>query len=152
MKPPFVRNPYNYDTNQAGDDSGLKCLDKTRTQQSFAEEVDINTIVRRFNLTGEIPAGIRMPEYGDYTGISDFKTAMDALAIANEAFDAMPASVRSRFHNSPAEFVDFCLDDANREEAEKLGLVPKKTLVAPQPAPEPKPGATTPAPDPKTVT
>lgn len=123
---PMLLAAYDYDEfaiNSAA--SGLACaVGSSMAKQSFAEEVDINTIVRRFGLTGELPSAVRMPEYGDYAGVSDFKTAMDALAVANEAFDAMPASVRARFHNNPDEFVNFCLDDKNIEEARKLGLVP----------------------------
>lgn len=125
MKPsfPFVRNAYNYDRNLASDESGLRCDDVSLTKQSFAEEADINTIVRRFHLTGQLPENVRAPQYQDFEGVFDFHSAMNAVAAAGESFDAMPAEVRSRFHNNPAEFVDFCSDAANREEAVKLGLV-----------------------------
>lgn len=123
MKTVFVRSPYNYDMNKAGDESALHCKDPSRAKQEFAEEADINTIVKRFNLTGQLPENVRMPTYGDFEGIFDFHSAMNAIAQANEAFDAMPAAVRARFHNNPAEFVDFCSDEKNREEATRLGLV-----------------------------
>lgn len=126
---PFVRNPYNYDMNAAGNESGLKCLDLSLTKQSFLEETDINTIVNRFHLTGELPTNIRMPTYGDFTGVHDFHTAMNAVAVARESFDAMPADIRARFHNSAEEFVDFCSDDANIPEARKMGLVPAAEVV-----------------------
>lgn len=151
MKNVFVRSTYNYDMNKAGDESALHCKDPSLAKQEFAEEADINTIVRRFNLTGQLPENIRMPTYGDFEGIFDFHSAMNAIAQANEAFDAMPANVRARFHNNPAEFVDFCLDDNNREEATKLGLVRPATAgnpgtgdpaldgpAGPQGAPKPK--------------
>lgn len=119
----FIRSPFNYDRDLASLESGLKCEDGSRTQQSFAEEVDINTIVRRFGLTGELPQDVAAPTYGDFVGVYDFHTAMNAVAKAHEAFDAMPAQVRSRFNNDAGAFVDFCSDEANREEAVKLGLV-----------------------------
>lgn len=130
MKVPFVRNPYNYDRDRASDDAGLRCDDLSLCKQSFAEEVDINTIVRRFHLTGELPTDVRAPQYVDFEGVFDFHSAMNAVARAGESFDRMPAHVRARFHNSPAEFVDFCSDAANRSEAVKLGLVfDKKELT-----------------------
>lgn len=146
MKPPFVRSPYNYDMEKAGTETGIKCEDKSLAQQQFAAEADINTIVKRFNLTGQLPENIRMPQYGDYSGVYDFHTAMNAVALANEAFDAMPANVRARFNNDPAQFVDFCLDDKNLEEATKLGLVHPDKLP---PTPLPDRGEPTPqrAPD-----
>lgn len=142
VKGPFVRNPYNYDMNQASDESGLKCEDKTLAKQSFLEEVDINTIVRRFNLTGQLPDNVRMPTYQDFEGIFDFHSAMNAVTRAEEAFRALPADVRSRFHNDPGEFHDFFLDENNRPEAVKLGLVEPKPPVEPEPTPAPAPAAT----------
>lgn len=141
MKPPFLRTAYNYDTNKAGDESAIQCQDQSMTQQHFAEECDINTIVKRFNLTGQLPENIRMPVFEDYENIFDFHSAMNSIAKANEAFDAMPAEVRARFHNDPGEFVTFCLDEKNREEATRLGLVapPAAAKVNPGGTPTPKP-------------
>lgn len=133
QKAPFVRNPYNYDMNDAGDESALECLDKSLTKQSFLEESDINTIVRRFALTGELPSNVRAPQYGDFTGVADYHSALNAIRIAEESFYSMPAEVRLRFDNDPGKFVDFCSDDNNRQEAEKLGLVmPRATQPAPK--------------------
>jgi phage internal scaffolding protein len=125
----FVRSPYNYDMDAVSDETSLVCKDASLAKQSFAEESDINTLVRRFGLTGELPTNVRMPSYGDFTIVSDFHSAMNAVAQANEAFDAMPALVRARFDNDPGKFVDFCADDSNRAEAEKLGLVSAEAIA-----------------------
>lgn len=125
IKEVFVRSPYNYDRDAASDDSGLKCLDESRAQQSFAEECDINVIVRRFGLTGQLPPDMRFPTSGDFTGVNDFQTAMNAVVAARQEFDKMPAHVRARFHNDPAELIAFLDDADNRSEAVKLGLIPK---------------------------
>jgi len=130
MIKPFLRTAYNYDTNEASDESGLACTDKSKTKQSFKDECDINTIVKRFGITGELPIGVRMPSYGDFTSVGNFHEAMNAIAQANESFDAMPAEIRARFHNDPAEFVEFCGNDNNIEEARKLGLVPAAEIIA----------------------
>ena len=47
----------------------------------------------------------------------------------------LPADVRTRFNNDAGALVDFVSDDANRAEAEKLGLVLPKASE-PNPAPE----------------
>lgn len=126
----FLRTPYNYDTLAASRESGVDAsVEPSLTHQSFAEEADINTIVKRFGLTGELPSNVRMPEFADFTEVHDFKTAMDAVARSREAFEAMPADVRARFGNDPAAFVDFCTDSSNLEEARKLGLVPAVELA-----------------------
>lgn len=125
---------YDYDTNAAGDASGLKCKDKSLAQQNYLNDTDINTIVERFGITGELPTNVRMPQFADFQGIFDFQTAMNSIRHAQESFAAMPANVRARFHNDPAEFLDFVDDPANKPEAIKLGLV-----EAPLPAPSPEP-------------
>lgn len=130
----FVRSMYNYDVDAASDASGLLCEDASLTHQSFAEECDINTIIRRFGLSGELPEGNVAPTYQTFDGVFDFQSAMNAVAVARESFDLMPAEVRARFHNDPQQFVVFCSDEANRDEAMKLKLVLPKAVEAP-PAP-----------------
>lgn len=125
---PFVRNPYNYDTNKAGDESGLDTGTEGGAKQSFKEECDINTIVKRFGIGYEMPQNHRIPQYGDFTGISDFHTAMNAVATAREAFDELPADIRAKFHNDPGKYVDFCLDDKNRDQLKEMGLLSAEAL------------------------
>lgn len=141
---PFVRSAFNYDRDAASLDSGLACEDKSLTKQSFAEECDINVIARRFGLTGELPQGVRLPRYEDFSEAFDFHSAMNAIAQANESFSALPAEVRARFLNDPGRFVDFCADRGNRDEAIRLGLI-DKPLPAPA-APAAAPLAVNPTP------
>lgn len=127
----FLRTPYNYDTMEASDASALTCDDPSLAQQHMKEESDINTIVRRFGLTGELPSGVRMPQYGDFTGVTDYHSALNAVIAAQDSFAQLPADIRTRFGNDAAAFVDFCMNEENRAEAEKLGLVvPKAPITA----------------------
>lgn len=121
-KTPFVRNPYNYDVDEASNEAGLACKDKSRTIHSQAQETNINEIVRKFHLTGELPQNVRLPTYGDFTGINSFHEAANAIAQANEQFDMLPAHIRARFHNDPGEFVEFCSNEDNAPELVKMGL------------------------------
>lgn len=123
MKPPFLRTPYNYDRDVASDEAGLVCPEPTLAQQQFRDEADINTIMERFGRTGEVIVPVKAPEYGDFTEVFDYHTAMNKLIEAQDAFDAFPARIRSRFDNDAGKFVDFVMDDNNRLEAEQLGLV-----------------------------
>ncbi len=133
----FLRTPYNYDTMQVSNETGLECLDESLAQQHARDETDINTIVRRFGLTGELPNGVRAPQYGDFTEATDYHTAMNAVISANNAFMQLPADVRSRFNNDAGAFVDFCSDEKNRAEAQSLGLiVGSPSEPTPNPAPE----------------
>ena len=133
----FVRNPYNYDADEASRVSGLECLDAGRTQQQFAEESDINTIVRRFGLTGQLPDEVRVPQSGDFTGIVDYQSAMNAVRQAEEGFMELPPDLRYRFGNDPQRLLEFMEDGSNLEEARKLGLVNKAPEVPREEVPKP---------------
>ena len=103
---------------------GLVCdPEEDVAQQQFKEEVDINTIVKRFGLTGALPENLRMPVSGDFTGVTDFQSAMNLVRQAEEEFLRIPADVRARFANDPGQLMAFLDDEKNRDEAIKLGLV-----------------------------
>lgn len=113
-------------------DTPLECLDDSLAIQSAEEESNINTIVKRFGLTGEMPSDIRMPKSGDFTNMPDFHTAMILVRKSQEEFLRVPADLRARFANDPQRFMEFFEDDANRDEARKLGLL-KDIPVSPEP-------------------
>jgi len=136
---PFFRSPYNYDMADVSRETGVVCDDPSLAVQSERDECDINTIVRRFGLTGKMPVGVRMPTYGDFVGVSNYQDAVHAMMQADASFMQLPADVRARFRNDPALFVEFCSDPKNLEEARSLGLAP---AVEPSPlaSSEPSPG------------
>ena len=121
----FVRSPYNYDVNEASSAAGSVNEEETRTQQHFKEQCDINRIVKTYAKTGLVPGNVRAPMAEDFYGIVDFHTAMNAVRRGEEAFMELPAELRSRFHNDPQEYVEFCLDKENLDELVQMGLAPK---------------------------
>lgn len=142
----FLRTPYNYDTDHVSEETGLYCPpEESRTQQSQRDDADINVIVRRFGLTGQLPDNIRVPQYGDFTNITNYHDAMNAVIRANGEFARLPANIRTRFNNSPEQFVEFCMNEENIDEMIRLGLIEKRPDGDPKPpvsgepsAPEPK--------------
>lgn len=125
-----VRGAFAYDADAVSRETGL-AIDEEESvvQQQFAEECDINTIVKRFGLTGELPNGVAMPVSGDFTGVTDFHTAMNMVRQAQESFLELPAEIRERFANDPARVIQFLENPDNREEAMKLGIVAKPPEV-----------------------
>ena len=121
----FLRTPYNYDKDAASNESGLHCEDASLAQQHFKEECDINTILQKFNITGLLPEQTLSPRYGDFTGIGDYHTAMNRVLAVQDEFEALPAQIRARFENDPAQLIEFLENSDNRPEAEVLGLVEK---------------------------
>ena len=120
---PVFRTGYNYDREAASDESGIACPEASLAQQQFREDADINVIVKRFNLTGELPAGLSVPQYGDFSQVTDYHSAMNLVRAADAAFMELPAHIRARFNHDAGAFVDFVSDDRNRAEAEALGIV-----------------------------
>lgn len=114
--------PFNYDQEQASVESGLHCRDKSRALQSQAQDADINVIVKRFGVTGQLPQGLRLPTYGDFSEVVDYRTALDAVRAAEASFMEVPAEIRRRFGDDPQAFVEFCSDEKNYDELVKLGL------------------------------
>jgi len=129
MKPPFVRSAYNYDVDEVSNLTSISEFEPSMALQSELEATDINVILKRFGITGQLPTSVRAPQYGDFTGVSDYQSALDAISMAETAFLELPAHVRERFGNNPQTFVDFCSDEANRAEAERIGLVMPKAEV-----------------------
>lgn len=96
------------------------------TVQSFKDDCDINVIVRRFGVTGVLPGAKTPPFYGDFSNVMSYQEAMNALLDADEAFMQLPSATRRRFDNDPGQLIAFLSDEANRDEAVKLGLVEPK--------------------------
>jgi len=128
---PFIRTPYNYDKERVSFETGFASSEPSLAVQSQKEEADINTIVRRFGLTGELPSNIRTPQYGDFTGITDYQTALNQVIAAQTEFMKLPASLRERFGNSPQNLLEFITDPQNKAEAQELGLLPKEPKIEP---------------------
>lgn len=107
------------------------------TKKSMAADCDINNILSRFNATGAISHINTRQGIYDFVEAVDFHTAMNIVREGERVFMELPASLRARFDNDPAMFLDFVTNPENSEEATKLGLV---TPADPLPA-----GSQTPA-------
>lgn len=107
------------------------CPEPSLAQQSFKDEVDINYLLEKFKVTGQMPQGLRLPTYGDFSGVNDYQTAMNALITARDAFMQLPAQMRSEFGNDPQKFLEYCSDPNNLDDMVKRGLavIPPETTV-----------------------
>jgi phage internal scaffolding protein len=66
---------------------------------------------------------MRPMTYGDFSDLGNYMDNMNKIVEAREMFEALPARVRERFANNPANMLDFVMDESNRDEAIKLGLL-----------------------------
>lgn len=111
------------------------------TRQEFADECDINQILEKYQTQGIVPETNKIqPVYVDLTdpAYMDYQQAMNTVIEADYAFNRLPAKVRERFNNNPADLIMFVQDPANIQEAHKLGLL-RDDYKSPSTPPEPKP-------------
>ncbi len=114
----------------------------SKTKQSFKDECNINNIMNKYMKDGLIEHTnehrgkyINLPEFDDY------HDALNQIQDANEAFASLTSQLRGRFENDPAKFLEFVLDENNRDEINSLGL----GVIPDAPAPaSPAGGAPTP--------
>lgn len=116
--------------------------DAIGAKQNFKQECDINFILDQYQRTGAIyHFNTRQPEYG-YAEAVDFREALEIVKQGQSVFEALPSSLRARFQNDPAQFLEFVQDPANSDEMAQLGLrapiTPRETeaLAAAAPAPD----------------
>lgn len=108
---------------------GITFDEPSMAQQHFKDECDVNNILRKYESTGLVThVANGTPSYGDFSSVLEFQQAQNILIEAQDAFEALPASLRKRFDNDPAVMLEFIENPDNREEAEKLGLVAKKAV------------------------
>lgn len=106
--------------------SGITCtLEEGKTVQSEAQNADLNYLLRNLRGMDGIPV-VGDPDtafYGDVSEIGDYHECMCVIAKATEAFMSQPAHIRDKFENDAGKFIEFVSNDANKDEAIKLGLI-----------------------------
>lgn len=131
FKPVKMRIPGQYDPDAASLEAGFATVGESRTQQHQAADADINTIVKRFKVTGLLPQASRLPSYGDFSEVVDYRTAMDAVIAAEKSFMALPSDIRGKFANDPQKFIEFAEKPENLPELRKMGLAPPEPERSP---------------------
>lgn len=105
------------------------------TQQSDLPDTDINVIMKRYGATGQIPQVQETPNYGDFSIVSDYRSALEAVRHANEQFETVPAEIRATFGNDPARFLEFVSDEKNLPQLREWKLAaPAKEEPLPPPS------------------
>ena len=112
--------------------SDVECCDPSLAQQQFAEDADINVMLERFKVTGQMPMAAQQAAYGDFTQVGDFRSAMDALRSAQEAFMSIDPKIRAQFGNDPGAFSEFCLNKENLPKLREWGLAPTPPEASPE--------------------
>lgn len=153
MSSPEFRTAYDESNSYYSEITGIDCsVEPSRTHQSFADESDINNIVKRL-LRGELLNNLNEHplKYGDVSEIADYHTSLNQVRAAENLFMQIPAEIRVKFDNDPGKFVDFVNDPKNAEALIEMGLATRRESstvddVRPQESVTPAPVDAPPAP------
>lgn len=99
-----------------------------KTQQHYANEVNINRIMDRVKRVGvqALPMSQRKELYGDFSDVGDFYLCQKKILQAQANFDALPAKIRAYFQNDPGQLISFLNIEGNYDKAVEMGLVVSK--------------------------
>lgn len=109
-------------------------IGKSLTQQEYKEECDVNNVIRRYQLTGDVNLFNRTEgQYIDVSDVKDFQESMNIVRQAQQTFEALPAKVRAELANNPENLLKLVEqveqgDEIASKIAIKLGLATKKEL------------------------
>lgn len=124
------RKHFDYDVRSASDDATIGDAGFSLTIQEHAIDCDINELMRRFKVTGQFPSSVRIPEFGDYTEVTDYRSALHVIMDAQDQFMNLDPKVRARFENDPQQFLLFAADPSNIDAMREMGLAVAKKDVS----------------------
>ncbi|AXH77925.1 MAG: internal scaffolding protein [Microviridae sp.] len=128
-----------------------KCQENL-TEQSHEADCNVNTVVARFQKTGDL--SLIQKSKGMFMDLSlmpqSYQECLDYVSSVDDLFQALPATVRREYDNSPSNFMRAAVNDPDKvyRHAEQVlsPVVPKvvpeapsAAPVAPKEAPESKP-------------
>ena len=94
------------------------------TQQHFADESEINNIIRSHDRNGVIDHVHRGNAiYGDFSQITDLSDALVQIQEAQKEFLNIPSEIREKFKNDAGEFFKYASNPDNQVEMQNMGLL-----------------------------
>lgn len=116
-----------------------------KTEQAHKKECDMNYILKNYQKTGLIRHSKQnIGRYDDVTK-ADFQEAMFLVTNAQQMFQTLPSGIRKRFHQDPAQFLEFVQNPDNKAEMQKMGILRGNDGLDAQGAPVSAPVDDTPA-------
>ena len=98
-----------------------RCITCTRCVRYAAEVAGVEFLNKYQGYVGG--------QFGDFTEVVDYRTALDQINRSKAVFDALPSVLRKRFDNDPAKMLDFCSKAENLPEMIELGLAKKPDKI-----------------------
>ena len=106
---------------------------ESMTQQHFADESEINNIIRSHDRNGVIEHIHRGNAiYGDFSEITDLSDALVQIQEAQKEFLNIPSEIREKFKNDAGEFFKYASNPDNEAGMREMGLLnPTKSSAMP---------------------
>lgn len=106
----------------------LKFEEQSMTDQSFAEDADINQCLKKYGSVENYNAAQALAgvsKQGVFADVSamDFEKAQALVNDANAEFAQLPSDIRDYFNNNPSILLEFLANPDNKAEAIRLGLI-----------------------------
>lgn len=100
-----------------------------RARQEFAEESDVNVILRRFGAGG---FQVRPVQYGIQDLDLDLQSVYDSASVASEAWEKLPERLRNRYAGWPELIQAVEAGEASLRDPDGVVIeAPPKVVVAP---------------------
>jgi len=112
---------------------GFQTVGESMTEQGHGKAANINSIMAKYHMSGLVPRPAQAPIYGDFCDVGSFLECKERLENTISDFQSLPAALRKRFDNDPAELIEFLCDRENLQEAVQLGLVENPSSPPPPP-------------------
>lgn len=104
---------------------------ETRTKQADKDLTNVNRIMAKYRATGILQhMNPRTPDYGDFSNVGDYFTALNKVNAAQDAFADLPAKVRDHVDHDAGKFLELIFDESRRGELEELGLIEPSSVPA----------------------
>lgn len=112
-----IRNAYT-----RGNGPTIDC-GETLTEQAHKNETDMNYILRDYAKTGFLKHAQKHEGRYDDVTVTDFQDALLTVNNTQNMFNQLPAQIRDRFANNPAQFLEYVSNPANENEMATLGIL-----------------------------
>lgn len=94
----------------------------TMTKQSMKDEVNINSIIKRWHQGIPIPQNHRNPVYGDFSGLTDYHAEVERVRSAELEFMRLPSALRNECDHNVGVFLDKVKTEDGLKQMIELGL------------------------------
>lgn len=116
---PFWKTPYNFDFDQEVKETSTIPDPESKTDQTFTDDSDINTIVKKIGLGLAVVEPLNPAQFGVQNKMT-YVEMQAHLAEHRAHFYNLPPDVREEFQNDPARWSDQVVEHLKSEDFEAL--------------------------------